>query len=581
MKKWIKKSLKNQLTVFVLIAVIMPVFFLGVISYVTTIKVSKDRAEISGLSTLNQLETSIDFIVNDVLSSSVFLIGSREVQDYMREDVSTPKQRSNLNGFLANLVFSKEYLSNITLYPLSENAVISTNIRGEQKRDFSENTENKWWTYQNIEHTSKGLQETITLTRPVRNLNNFEVIGHLSISISQEYMDKLLRSIDLEWSGMLLLLQDEQVLSTNYQEEIDHQAIMNLVHSIEDIKSTETVTKVVNGERSTVFSAKIIGAEWDLVSVIPYKEYSSQNRYLLMLTVISIIIASLLVLFLVLFIVAKVLDPLLLLTGTLRNTEPGTNIEEYSAGPENEIGDLIGSYNALNERIAVLMDRVKESESLKRQVDLQALQNQINPHFLYNTLASIHWIALESGVKNISEMVSSLSTYLRYSLNSGDEYYTIEQEINHLTHYTKIQEVRYPNTFIIKIDIPDEVKQQSILKLILQPFIENSISHGILPGMNDKINIKIKMKEQMGRLHFTVSDDGIGMKEKKVNEFYEQFKADEVGEVIIGKNYGLRNVNLRLVLHYGLEAGLNLTSGKGKGLTITFSIPIEQEELDR
>lgn len=574
MKKWVRSSLKNQLLVFILIAVFVPVLFLGIVSYISTVNVSKERAEISGSSALGQLQTSLNVIVDDVLSMSVFLIGSRDVQDYMSEDESTPRQRSNINGFLANLAFSKDYISNITLYPISENPTISTNMHALEERDFSQNTENKWWTYQNYEKVSEGLRETITLTRPVRSLNDFRLIGYLSISINQDYMENLLSSIDLEWSGNVLLMQDSQVfaISGGKVNEINELELVGNINSTDEISSW---TQFVNGDKSTVFSANIPKANWDLVGIIPYKEYSAQNRYLLSLTIFTVIIGSLLAFLLVIFLALKVLDPLLLLTKLLKHAKPGEKIKQQSLSADNEIGDLIHSYNTLNERITVLMEEVKASESLKRQVDLQALQSQINPHFLYNTLASIHWMALSSGSKEISLMVSSLSTYLRYSLNNGDEYCTVGQEINHLVHYSKIQEFRFPGFFSIHFEIPDGIKQSVILKLILQPLIENSILHGKYPGMSKLINIKIKIERIDQRLQFTVEDDGVGISRKGIEHLRNHFRADGKEGVVVGENYGLRNVNLRLIMHYGKMSKLHVSSEKNQGVSIVFSIPIE------
>src|SRR5699024_5307875 len=121
---------------------------------------------------------------------SVFLIGNRDVQDYMENDSSSPRQRSNITGFLSNLAYSKRYISNITLYPASDNPDLSTNPRHKEGEiEFIEN-ENKWWTYRTYEDTVSGVQETITLIRPVRSLSGFREIGYLSISLNREYLNE-------------------------------------------------------------------------------------------------------------------------------------------------------------------------------------------------------------------------------------------------------------------------------------------------------------------------------------------------------------------------------------------------------
>ncbi|MGV2806466.1 sensor histidine kinase, partial [Clostridium perfringens] len=130
--------------------------------------------------------------------------------------------------------------------------------------------------------------------------------------------------------------------------------------------------------------------------------------------------------------------------------------------------------------IVKLTDEVKLNESLKKEADMHALQVQINPHFLYNTLSSIHWLALMNQDVKIAEMVGSLSDFLRFSLNNGQEYCTIQQEIMHVRHYVNIQTIRYPEKFKFEVHVEEELYQHTMLKLLLQPLVENSMLHGIL-----------------------------------------------------------------------------------------------------
>lgn len=575
MKKWFHRSLKNQLILFMLIALFVPVFFLGIISYLTSFQLSKERAEISGQSSLEQLENSIEFIVDDALGMSVFLIGSHDVQDYMEKDTSTPQQRSNITGFLSNLAYSKDYISNITLYPLGRNPNLSTNTKHAEQDLNIEQKENKWWTYRSYEETVSGVQETVTLTRPVRSMSDFKDIGYLTISLNQEYLDDLLNSIDWEWDGTVLLSKDQLLLASNKDETIDDMNVRRILENVEDNEKYAFYPNNLSGDKSTIFSTTISEVDWNLVGVIPYKEYSAQNRYLLWFTFIAIIVASIFILLFVYFYISKVIDPLILLTKALQNTAPGEKIEGFTLESENEIGNLMTSYNKLNDRISILMERVKNNEAIKRQIDLQALQKQINPHFLYNTLASIHWTALEKQSQEISKMVSSLSLYLRYSLNKGSEFCTVEQEMEHLNQYIYIQEIRFPNQFHILSDIPPEVKQHKILKLVLQPLVENSMIHGKKPG--SKLHIFISVDVYEGQLQCKVSDDGQGISRKKMIQLQTQFENDIKERGVTGRNYGLRNVNLRLAMHYGYASGLSVSNRSDIGVVISFTIPLERE----
>lgn len=263
------------------------------------------------------------------------------------------------------------------------------------------------------------------------------------------------------------------------------------------------------------------------------------------------------------------------LTKSIQKASPGNSIATIDLYSNNEIGELVGSYNELNSRISDLMQEVKKNESMKRELDMQALQSQINPHFLYNTLASIHWIALSSKAYDISKVVSSLSTFLRFSLNKGKSYCTVEQEVGHLLHYLEIQKIRYPDSFKIDLSISDEIKQNLILKLVLQPLIENSIIHGFFSLENHYGIIKVTANRRGDFMDFIIEDNGVGIPMKKINELREQFISDQESEGIIGKNYGIRNVNLRLILNYGKESRLHISSEQKKGTTVSFSVSIK------
>lgn len=239
-----------------------------------------------------------------------------------------------------------------------------------------------------------------------------------------------------------------------------------------------------------------------------------------------------------------------------------------------EVGQLIVSYNKLSSRIVKLTDEVKWNESLKKEADMHALQIQMNPHFLYNTLSSIHWMALMNHDAKIAEMVGSLSDFLRFSLNNGQEYCSIEQEIIHVKNYVSIQSIRYPDKFAFQVDVDAAIQEQFTLKLLLQPLVENAMLHGILKREGQGcITISAEQEEQ--GIHFTVADDGIGIAPERLKWLRTQLSGqpDHKKERPANGGYGLRNVHNRLVLHYGKEAGLRVESTEGEGTRVMFTIP--------
>lgn len=579
MKKWFRRSLQNQLTVFMLLAVLLPICLLGLFYYFSAVNLSKERATISGQSSLQQLEETLEFIVNDVNNMSLFLIGNEDVQSYLKKDQASVQQRRDIYGVLSNLTLSKPYMANILIEPLNGNPEVSTIPILTTERDLSSyRTGNKWWSSLYNNKTSIESQDVISMYRPIRSTYDYHLIGHLSIILKQRAIEDYLQSIEFEWDGTVLLMDKGSVLALagKYNDLGGDEEIKKLYSLVNGDATEQAFTYQINGKKSTILSTTLPDVGWNLIGIIPFEEYSAQNRYFLFLTIISVVVAVLLVSGFVLFFVRKVVGPLSILTKALRSSSPSEGMEELPLHSNDEVGQLVVSYNRLNSRIQSLMGHIKKNESNKRKVDLQALQAQINPHFLYNTLASVHWMALVVNQKNISEMVSSLSTFLRFSLNKGSEYCTVEQELSHLENYVNIQKIRYPGEFRLEINMPEDVKQLYILKLVLQPLVENSIIHGVLPAGDQRGVIKVEGEWDQTNLYVTVSDNGVSISDKQVKQLHEHFSTDENGEVVVGENYGLRNVNLRLLLHYGSNARLHITSDPNNGTTIRTIIPLER-----
>jgi two-component system sensor histidine kinase YesM len=248
----------------------------------------------------------------------------------------------------------------------------------------------------------------------------------------------------------------------------------------------------------------------------------------------------------------------------------------YAVGSPDEIGKLAESYNMLGMHIEKLKKQLIHNETRKKEADMRALQAQINPHFLYNTLSSIHWIALMTEEKRIADMVGALSDFLRFSLNKGKEFCPVHQELAHIRNYVQVQSIRYPDKFDVDIVVDPELQNHYMLKLLLQPLVENAMIHGI-QKKEGKGMITVYVERQANRMGFLVLDDGIGMSEEQLQAVRGNLNppADQLAPEA---SYGLRNVHERLQLHYGPEAGLVIESKEHEGTRISFTIPILEEQ---
>jgi two-component system sensor histidine kinase YesM len=304
----------------------------------------------------------------------------------------------------------------------------------------------------------------------------------------------------------------------------------------------------------------------------------------LALTAAAIGVASLLMIALVVYFVRRVTLPLVTLTHFLKDTNPEQPLRIYPVETDDEVGQLVRSYNKMTGRIERLTEQVKLTEIRKKEADMQALQAQINPHFLYNTLASIHWMALMKQDNTTAEMVGSLSDFLRFSLNKGVEFCRVEQEIAHARHYGNIQSIRFPDKFELLFSIDPKLLEQTMLKLLLQPLIENALIHGAQKKAG-KSMIHVEGVMDGALMTFVVEDSGIGMSPDKLKDIRGQLAGLTEHTPVETSSYGLRNVHQRLLLHYGSGAGLRIDSTEGVGTCVAFTIPAaggaKRESIDR
>ena len=249
----------------------------------------------------------------------------------------------------------------------------------------------------------------------------------------------------------------------------------------------------------------------------------------------------------------------------------------------------LGQFHQMGEKSILTPESGREREKIgeilmsgklftlnKRQAQYLALQNQINPHFLYNTLDTIVWLIEGGDPDKAVNMVMSLSDFFRLVLSKGREYITIREEEMHIRSYLQIQQVRYRDILDYEIDFDPALYQYKILKLTLQPLVENSLYHGI-KYKRAKGSIRVTGRLLEGRIVLTVTDDGVGMEAGELENLIS-----EIGKPCkdTGKGFGLANVNERIRMNFGTEYGMTIQSAPGEGTTVTVTIPAEPYEQE-
>lgn len=299
---------------------------------------------------------------------------------------------------------------------------------------------------------------------------------------------------------------------------------------------------------------------------------NNQVEKFIFLCIALVVVIVILVVVITVFILRSITRPVEELCRVTEQIAKGDFSARAGVYTKDEIAVLAGSVNDMTERLEVMVNQIKEDERKMRYAELRLLQEQINPHFLYNTLDTIVWLIEGNHSDKAVDMVVSLSEFFRLVLSHGKEYITIQEEELHIRSYLEIQQVRYHDILDYEINIDPTVYQYQILKLTLQPLVENSLYHGIkykrAPG---KIVVTGWMEGDF--ICFTVEDNGVGMEPEILKKLREEIKRPckqtETG-------FGLANVNERIRMNFGQEYGMEIDSVKGEGTRIRLMIPAEK-----
>ncbi len=310
---------------------------------------------------------------------------------------------------------------------------------------------------------------------------------------------------------------------------------------------------------------KIIGS-WDLSQILfNFVELQTFLGVVFLIGTILCIIATL-------YISSFLSSPLYRLQKSMKLVEEGMFDVQLDEDGEYIVSELSKTFNKMVKRIKKLMEEIVIEQDAKRKKELEALQSQINPHFLYNTLDSIIWLAENDRTEDSILMTSALSKFFRIGISSGRNIITVGEEIEHIKNYLSIQNIRYKNRFDYLIKVPDELLEARTLKLILQPVVENALYHG-LEYMYDRGEIIIEAIQDNNDILFIIKDNGIGMSEETRDSLFN----NDTSTKSKGSGVGMKNVNQRIKIYFGDEYGVEVESELEEGTTVYIKIPLQYD----
>ncbi|MGO4372273.1 sensor histidine kinase [Paenibacillus sp. MCAF20] len=390
--------------------------------------------------------------------------------------------------------------------------------------------------------------------------------GIFLIDLNFSVMNDMLQDIRLGQRGYLFIVNSEGQIVYHPQQQLIYSKLKT--EKIQEVLQIENGTFMSGeGGNRKMYTVQESDFGWKIVGVSYVSELvGNQNKMRLSIIVLGLV-CIVIAIIISLFVSQRVSQPIKQLQGYMKEVEKGNFDIQVPVPTTIEIGRLARAFNMMVGRIKELMSQVVRDQELKRRSEINALQAQINPHFLYNTLDSIIWMAESKKSQEVVLMTSALAKLFRASISKGEELVTIETELEHITNYLKIQKMRYKNKLDYRIETDESVSQYKTIKLILQPIVENAIYHGIKmkrgPGL-----ITIYSEETATDVLLIVEDNGNGMEEEKLAKLLTQQYEGEAG-----KGVGVGNVHGRLKLYFGAQYGLSYTSKPGEGTTVTIRLP--------
>lgn len=417
-----------------------------------------------------------------------------------------------------------------------------------------------------------------------------DITGFAVMTIDRRYIDKIC-SQNINEGNMQIIITDEDgtIISHPDESKVLSQMDAGIMEDISKMEkegsSNERFFKTWSGGEELLVSYDILSRnKWRVISIVPYSylmQSTMKNMRIAFIAVTALIIFSIWVASYVTKSISLPVKHLITAMdeagwGNLKVRMDGTWTDS-----RDEHAQLARGFNDMTARLQTLINEVyrseinkKELEFRKKEAELNALQQQINPHFLYNTLETIYWMAMSKGEEEIGEMVTALGNFFRKSINKGIEYVTVAEEVKNVQYYVYLQKIRFQERFNVVWDIAEDITGYRIIKLVLQPIIENAIIHGV-ESLERGGLIIVKGYEKNGRLYFDVNDNGKGMSEQKLLEFAQHINNANADT---GKSVGIKNVHQRIRLYYGEEYGITIESCENKGTRVVLELPVVNEQ---
>ena len=584
--RFIGKFSSIQSVIFATVAVLIlsaVVIVTGVSMKFTNTSIFENSSEYTH-TIIQQMNQNIDSYI-DYMENIAYLISSNEdVQDYLFDEKIDNEGRYRILNQFQTILDSRSDIRNVGIISKNGRMLINDGSKS-VNQDLDLNTQ-EWYatalekpngpilTSSHVQHIISGERPwVITLSRGIRDRSGSgEKEGVFFIDLNYSAISGLCDQSTVGTKGYAFILDAKgNIVYHPQQQQLYNELQTENISLIMDTDEDTVLTGTGNdGKLYSISRSEKTG--WTVVDCTNVKELLSKSRQAQSVYVLTAIILVIVALLFSRFMARSITLPIQKLRDSMKKVQEGDfSVSDVVVDSKNEIGSLTKSFDVMTHRIHELMEQNVHEQEEKRKSELKALQSQINPHFLYNTLDSIIWMAEGKKNEEVVLMTASLARLLRQSISNEDEVVPIANEVEYARGYLTIQKMRYKDKLEFQIDVDSSILYIPLIKLVLQPIIENAIYHG-LKYKESKGLLIVKGFMKDGNAVLQVIDDGVGMDEETLAHIYDKHKVNYHSNGV-----GVYNVQKRLKLYYGDDYGITYESEKGKGTTATITIPGRQE----
>lgn len=598
-----RKSRRIQTTIALAFAgiVFATASILSVLSYSFTREaVQRTSRDYTG-QLIAQVQTNIDSYIAHMENIAEVVQLNEQVQEYFGGTVGAGRrseQEASISGFLNSVSRTRDDISLILVAGAAGHVltndpqlVLNTSVEIPGEPWYVAALNNQGRAVVSSSHVQNIVDGeyrwVITLSRTIDNPTTGAPLGVLLVDLNFSVINDLVNQISLGNRGYLFIVDAKGSIVYHPRQELIYSDLeQEYIDRVLEVSTGSFTIFDEKGERFYTVSTsgrtgwRTVGVNY-AAEMVPNRGTIRQFYSLgaLIFVIVAVLISVL--------ISHRLSQPIMRLRSSMQAVERGDFDISVDVSGEDEIGQLAKDFNIMIAQIKELMRRNAEEQEQKRKSELLALQNQITPHFLYNTLDSVIWMAEGKQYANVVTTVSALARLLRLSISKGDELVAIRDEIEHISSYLTIQKLRYRDRLDFKIEVDESILQLKTPKVILQPLVENAIYHGI-KNKEGGGHVTVRGALDGGHVVLAVADDGVGMSRERVRAVLgeDELKHDRVlpasaSPARRGSRVGVRNVHERIQLYFGKTYGLSFVSNNGNGTLVQVRLPVVHAEEER